>query len=394
MAQSVTILGSTGSIGESALRVMRHLGDEYRVYGLTCGSNLSAMARQVAEFRPRAVAVESHRVTATEEFRTIQNAYPDIEFLEGMDGVIELASRKVDISVSAIVGGAGLRPTLASIGAARRIALANKETLVMAGEIVMERAAAAGTEILPVDSEHSAIFSLLHGCNGTAERIILTASGGSLRDIPIEDLGSVSPARALAHPTWDMGDKITIDSATLMNKGLEVIEAHHLFRFDYDKIDVVIHPESIIHSMVETIDGAVYAQMSVTDMAIPILNAITYPEKKTNPFGRLDFAAIGKLTFSSWDPRRYPALDLCYDAGRRGGTMPIVLNAANEVAVRAFLDGAIPFTDIVKVVEKTMALMPASHPTSISEIFEADREARRRALSLIGSPPTIGAGGD
>ncbi|MBN1497549.1 MAG: 1-deoxy-D-xylulose-5-phosphate reductoisomerase, partial [Spirochaetes bacterium] len=260
----------------------------------------------------------------------------------------------------------------------------NKETLVMAGEIVTRKVREAGTELIPVDSEHSAVFSLTRGLtSGEIGRIILTASGGSLRDMAIEDLASVTPERALAHPTWDMGNKITIDSATLMNKGLEVIEAHHLFDIGYDRIDVLIHPESIVHSMVETVDGSIYAHMGVTDMVFPILNAIAYPEKRENPFGKLRLEEIGRLTFRACDRRRYPALDLCVAAGRRGGTMPAILNAANEAAVAAFLDGRIPFTGIVRVVEKTVEQQVVADNPGLDEIFSADREARSRAESII-----------
>ena len=317
MSRTISILGSTGSIGETTLRVARFLKDEFRVYGLACGGNLRLLEEQVREFRPEVVAVASLEAAMTDEYRGLVKKFPGTVFLEGEEGVAEMAGRSVDVLVSAIVGAAGLRPTLASIGAARRLALANKETLVMAGDIVKRKVRESGTELVPVDSEHSAVFSLTRGlAPGEIERVILTASGGSLRDVAIGELHAVTPERALAHPTWDMGNKITIDSATLVNKGLEVIEAHHLFDIGYDRIDVLIHPESIVHSMVETVDGAVYAHMGVTDMVFPILNALAYPEKRRNPFGRLRLEEIGRLTFRACDRARYPALDLCY----RGGT--------------------------------------------------------------------------
>ncbi|MBN2158912.1 MAG: 1-deoxy-D-xylulose-5-phosphate reductoisomerase [Spirochaetes bacterium] len=384
MGKTITILGSTGSIGETTLRVVRFLNDEYRVYGLACGGNLELLERQIREFRPAAAAVGSAGAASSPEFRSLAKKYPGTELLAGEEGVIELAGRSVDVLVSAIVGAAGLRPTLASLGAAKRIALANKETLVMAGDIVNGSVRASGAELVPVDSEHSALFSLTRGLNPPdIRRLILTASGGSLRDAAAEELAAVTPERALAHPTWDMGDKITIDSATLMNKGLEVIEAHHLFGIGYGEIDVLLHPESIVHSMVETVDGAVYAHMGVTDMVFPVLNALTFPAKRENPFGRLRLEEVGRLTFSAWDRGRYPALALAYAAGRRGGTQPAILNAANEVAVRAFLDRAIPFTGIVKVVEKTMELQNVLDKPGLGDIVDADREARGAAARII-----------
>jgi 1-deoxy-D-xylulose-5-phosphate reductoisomerase len=384
MSKSISILGSTGSIGETTLRVVRFLKDEYSVYGLACRGNLSLLDRQIEEFRPVVVAVESPEAAASGEYLFLKKKYPETRFLEQGDGVVELAGMSVDVLVSAIVGAAGLRPTMASLGAAKRLALANKETLVMAGDIVKRELSGSGTEMIPVDSEHSAVFSLTGGLRpAEIERIILTASGGSLREVSLDDLDAVTPERALAHPTWDMGSKITIDSATLMNKGLEVIEAHHLFNMAYDAIDVLIHPESIVHSMVETVDGSIYAHMGVTDMVFPVLNALCFPEKRGNPFGRLRLESIGKLTFAACDRKRYPALDLCYAAGRRGGTMPAVLNASNETAVSAFLDGRIRFTDIVRIVEKTMDKQNVVDNPGLEEIFGADREAREIATGII-----------
>jgi len=385
MSKIVSILGSTGSVGGTCMRVLRFLKDEYRVYGLTCGENIGELERQIREFRPAAVAVGGASAAASGEYQTLKGKYPDTEFLEGDEGVAELAGRRVDVLVSAIVGAAGLRPTLAGLSSAGRIALANKETLVMAGDIVKKGLASYKAELVPVDSEHSAVFSLMRGIDPTdVQRIVLTASGGSLREVPEGELPSVTPEQALAHPTWDMGSKITIDSATLMNKGFEVIEAHFLFGMDYDRIDVLLHPESIVHSMVETVDGGLYAYLSVTDMALPVLAALTYPAKLSNPFGRLRLEEISRLTFSACDRRRYPALDLCYEAGRRGGTLPAVLNASNEVAVGAFLAGAVPFTDIVKVVERTMGRHRVKDDPGIGEIFEADSEAREISRGIIG----------
>ncbi len=385
MSKTISILGSTGSIGESTLRVVRFLSKEFRVHGLACGGNIALLERQIREFLPAVVAVGSAGAAASAEYRELRKKFPAVEFLEGEEGTIELAGRRVDVLVSAIVGAAGLKPTLASLGSVKRLALANKETLVMAGDIVKKELAASGGELIPVDSEHSAVFCLTRGLpSAEIERVILTASGGSLRGTPVEDLSRVTPEQALAHPTWDMGNKITIDSATLMNKGLEVIEAHHLFDLPYEKIDVLVHPESVVHSMVETVDGAIYAHLGVTDMVFPVLNALTYPEKRSNPFGRLRLEETGKLTFAACDRERYPALELCYTAGRRGGTMPSILNAANEVAVAAFLAGRIRFTDIVKIVEKTMGKQNVLDNPGPGEIVDADREARDTASGFIG----------
>lgn len=381
---SLTILGSTGSIGLSTLRVVRSAPERFKVFGLACNRNLEILSHQIDEFRPAVVAIGDETVRDSEIIMLMRKRYPWVEFLFGEDGIIELASRKCDIVLSSIVGGAGLRPSLAALDGCKRLALANKETLVMAGDLFMKLAAEKGVELIPVDSEHSAIFMLLRNLeHRDVERIILTASGGSLRDYPVDELESVTPEIALKHPTWSMGSKITIDSATLMNKGLEVIEAHYLFKAEYDRIGVVIHPESIIHSMVETVDGAVYAHMGQADMALPILNALTYPEKIRNSFGRLNFAAVGKITFREYDSRRYPALELCCNAGRKGGNTPALLNAANEEAVYAFLDRRIAFTDIVNIVEKTVSLGRFRSVPDLNGIFESDAEARDIARGLI-----------
>jgi 1-deoxy-D-xylulose-5-phosphate reductoisomerase len=384
MSKTATILGSTGSIGVSTLRVVKFLGDEYRVYGLTCQKNITLLEAQIREFHPEAVAVESPEIVTSDEYRKLKKRYTEVEFLEGEEGVLELAGRQVDILVSAIVGAAGLKPTLNAVNSSKRIALANKETLVMAGDIFTGKISSENNELIPVDSEHSAVFSLLNNITSSyVERIILTASGGSLRNLPIEKMDSVTPEMALEHPTWEMGNKITIDSATLMNKGLEVIEAHYLFGFEYDKIDVLIHPESIVHSMIELVDGALHAHMGVADMALPILNAMKYPEKVRNDFGRLKLEEIGSLHFAVHDRKRYPSLELCYNAGKEGGTMPAVLNAANEVAVDAFLSKKIKFTDIVRVVGRTMKKLSNIKDPDIDDIIASDSESREISKSII-----------
>ncbi len=380
---NLTILGSTGSIGKSALRVVKAMPQRFKVIGLACNRNLDILYKQIEEFKPRFVAVAD--IFAQESlYEDMKNKFPQVEFMQGVDGIVEISRRECDLTVSAITGSAGLVPSIAALDGCKRLALANKETLVMAGDIFMTMAKDRGVELIPVDSEHSAIFSLLDGLKPEfLQRIILTASGGSFRDYEGESLEDVTPEMALNHPTWSMGSKITIDSATLMNKGLEVIEARHLFNIDYDKIDVVIHPESIIHSMIETVDGAVYAHMGVADMALPILNAMTYPDKIKNSFGRLDFSSIKSLSFREYDKIRFPALELCYQAGKSGGVMPAVLNAANESAVYAFLDKRIGFTDIVPVVVECMNRVSVFSNPGIEDIIRISQETTKTAESII-----------
>jgi 1-deoxy-D-xylulose-5-phosphate reductoisomerase len=384
MSSKITILGSTGSIGVSALKVLRSTEHNFDVYGLSCHSNLKLFEEQLIEFKPEVAVVSSHEALKTEEYARLKGKFTSVKFLEGQEGLLELVNSKTDVVVSAIVGAAGLMPTLASLANIKRLALANKETLVMAGDIVTRKVKEHGVKLVPVDSEHSAIFSLIDNIDKShINKIILTASGGSMRNKTLKEMHSITPREALKHPTWNMGKKISIDSATLMNKGLEVIEAHHLFNLDYDSISVIIHPQSIIHSMVETIDGAVYAYMTVPDMVHPIFNALMYPDVRKNPFGKLDFEKISKLEFSKYDIDKFPALELCYSAGREGGTMPAVLNAANEVAVHAFLERKILFTDIVKIVEKTMNSHKKVDDPDLDEIFASDKWAREIAGSMI-----------
>lgn len=382
--RTISILGSTGSIGLSSLRVIKTFPDRFRIFGLACNRNLEKLSQQINEYRPSVVAIGDKSAAGTDLVTQLIKKNEGVEFLFGEEGITELASRKTDIVISSIAGSAGLRPSLAAIEGCKRLALANKETLVMAGDIFIKLAEENGVELIPVDSEHSAVFSLL--CNlkpGDAENIILTASGGSLRDYMKEDFKDVTPEIALKHPSWNMGNKITIDSATLMNKGLEVIEAHHLFNFSYDNIKVIIHPESIIHSMIETVDGAVYAHMGVTDMVFPIINALTYPEKISNPFGKLDLAGIGSLNFRKYDREKFPALELCYSAGITGGNIPAALNSANEAAVYAFLDRKISFTDIVEIVEKTIDSIDKISAPDLKDIFETHIEAGNLASGFI-----------
>jgi 1-deoxy-D-xylulose-5-phosphate reductoisomerase len=381
MLKTVTILGSTGSIGASALRVIRSFPDKFKIYGLACNNNIDLLENQIAEFLPKVCAIG---ISDKSKIDSLKNKYKEIEFIYGENSAVEIALRPVDIVLTAIVGAAGLLPSMTAIKSAKRIALANKETLVMAGDIFMKTVIENKVELIPVDSEHGAIFAIMKNLSVTdIEKIILTASGGSLRDFYIDDLDAVTPEEALNHPTWVMGNKITIDSATLMNKGFEVIEAHYLFKIPYNKIDVVIHPESVVHSMVETVDGSVFAHMGITDMAMPILNAFSFPECIKNDFGRLDLVKRGSLHFNHCEDKRYPALNLCYEAGKTGGTMPAVINAANEIAVRAFLNKKIAFTDIAKIAENTMNSHNVIKDSNIEEIINADKEARIFAESFI-----------
>jgi 1-deoxy-D-xylulose-5-phosphate reductoisomerase len=379
----IAILGSTGSIGVSTLDVVRQHPGRFSVAGLAAGSNVRLLAEQVREFRPKVVSVrDASSVAALRE----ELGADCPELLHGTEGASAVASAdEAEFVVSAIVGAAGLVPTVAAIRAGKHIGLANKETMVVAGRLVSDLARKHGVEILPVDSEHSAIYQSLAGHrHEDVLRVILTASGGPFLNTPAEELRKVTPARALKHPKWDMGAKITIDSSTLMNKGLEVIEAHWLFDMPADKIGVVVHPQSIIHSMVEYIDGCVMAQLGVPDMRAPIAYAMAWPERCPSGIGRLDLAKTGTLTFLEPDTGRFPCLRLAYDALKAAKTYPAVLNAANEVAVAAFLDGRIGFTGIPELVERTMQAHEAWEPVELDEYLQADAWARKTAGQLIG----------
>ena len=351
MPQRVLILGSSGSIGTSTLDVIRDYSDRFRVVGLSVRANVDLLADQVAEFGPAAVCVADADAAVQARGRM-----GDAEILEGESGLTELVRRvDADVLVVATVGFAGLFPTLAGIERGMRIALANKEVLVVGGEMVMERARSAGVDILPIDSEHNAVFQSLAGNRREdIRRIVLTASGGPFRNHDVGALEAVTVAQALDHPTWDMGAKITIDSATLMNKGFEVIEACHLFGVGPERVDVVIHPQSVVHSMVEYADGSVIAQMGQTDMYLPILNVLAYPDRLPNKFEPLDLASLGSLTFEH--PRRsdFPCLDYAFEAIGRGGTVPAALNGANEIAVREFLEGRIGFGDVPRAIRHVL----------------------------------------
>jgi len=376
MKKRVAVLGSTGSIGNQTLQVIRNLRDSFELIGLSGGDNLELLVKQIKEFRPKIVSIKSES-----NARKLKELFPDIQVEYGMEGLTSVACHDdVDIVVTALAGGIGLVPTYNAIKERKNIALANKETLVMAGNIIINEAKNNNVEILPVDSEHSAIFQCLNGNKRhQVNRIILTASGGPFRGLKKKDLSSVTPEKALKHPNWNMGKKISIDSATLMNKGLEVIEARWLFDINYDKIDVVIHPQSIIHSMVEFIDGSILAQMGETDMRVPIQYALTYPDRVFNTYHKLDLSKRDVLTFEQPDLETFPCLSLAYEAGRIGGTMTAVMNGANEEAVRMFLENKISFLEIPLVIERVMGKHILIKNPGISDVLEAEKWAKEEA---------------
>ena len=379
----VVILGSTGSIGESALKVARDLPDRMQVVGLAAGRSAKSLLAQAQEFKPKAVALYD-----TAELETIRGSLPHGTACHGgAEGLIELATMpEADMVLISIVGTAGLAPALAAIRAGKAIAVASKEILVMAGEEVTREAAKYGVPILPVDSEHNAIFQCLVGePTRHIRRLILTASGGPFRKTPAADLAKVTPAQALKHPTWTMGTKITIDSATLFNKGLEMIEARWLFGVPMSQVDVVVHPQSIVHSLVEFMDGSQLAQLSHSDMCFPIQYAVTYPDRLPNRLKPLNLAEMGSLTFEAPDPERFPALRLAREAGDKGGTLPAVLNAANEIAVPAFLAGEILFPAIWHTVEAVMQRHQNVEHPSLEQILKADAWARAAAQEEVAS---------
>lgn len=381
--KKLTILGSTGSIGVSTLEVVSSYRDRFQVVALTAGSNLELLKQQIEAFRPRLVSVLNSDL-AIQLDRMLTGSKPEIH--HGVAGMIAAATAgESDVVVAAIVGAAGLVPTAAAIKAGKDIALANKETLVTAGRIIMDLVKEKGVGLYPVDSEHSAVFQSLEGqSRKDVKRIILTASGGPFLNLPLENLPRVSIADALNHPNWSMGQKITIDSATMMNKGLEVIEARWLFDTPAERIDVNIHPQSIIHSMVEYADGCVMAQLGVPDMKAPIAYALTYPERIPTGVKPLDLTVLSGLTFMAPDYRRFPALKLAYDALGAGESMPAVMNAANEVAVEAFLKGKIGFTDIATSIARTMDIHESQALATVEDVLSIDLWARGKTRELLG----------
>ncbi len=379
----LAILGSTGSIGRNALAVVAEHPQEFAIVSLAAGRNLEVLAKQVEKFRPLLVSVRDEELAA--RFKEMLPSGPKPEILAGPAGAVAVATHpEVDMVLSAMVGAVGLEPTLAAIEAHKAVALANKETLVAAGPLVMAAAASHGVPLIPVDSEHSAIFQAAQGQQREGiRRLWLTASGGPFRTWPLARLAQVTPAQALKHPTWNMGAKITIDSATMMNKALEVIEAHVLFGVPVAQIEVYIHPQSIIHSLVEFVDGSVLAQLGVPDMRLPIAYALAYPRRLPLKGAALDLGEVAQLTFERPDLERFPCLRLGYEAAAGGGTLPAVLNAANEVVVAAFLNGQLSFLGIPQVVEKTMTAHQAEPVTNLEQILAVNAWARAYAQELV-----------
>jgi 1-deoxy-D-xylulose-5-phosphate reductoisomerase len=378
MTKNISILGSTGSIGTQTLDVIRNLGD-VKVWSMTANTSIELFEKQIREFKPKLVCVMNEE-KAVELKKNISDL--SVKVVSGMDGLVEAATMsEADTVVNSVVGNIGLVPTVAAIKSGKNIALANKETLVTSGELVMKLVKENNVAMYPVDSEHSAIFQSLQGNESNKiKRILLTASGGPFRKV--DDLKNVTLADALNHPNWSMGKKITIDSATMMNKGLEVIEAKWLFDVSLGQIQVVVHPQSIVHSAVEYEDGAVIAQMGVPDMKVPIQYALTYPKREPNPFPKLDLFSVGTLTFEEADPEKFKCLALAYRAIETGGTMPAVLNAANEIAVGRFIDEKIAFVDIPKLIETTMNAYTVKYNYTLEDVLEADKWAREYTLGL------------
>ncbi|WP_194847218.1 1-deoxy-D-xylulose-5-phosphate reductoisomerase [Candidatus Neptunochlamydia vexilliferae] len=375
--KNIAILGSTGSIGTNTLEVAAHLG--YEVSALAAHSNIDLLEAQVQKFHPKCVAVFDR-----ERGEELKRRLPDTPIVFGMEGLVEAATLpEVDFVVSAIVGAAGIVPTLRAIETGKTIGLANKEVLIAAGELIMEAAKKQNVQILPIDSEHSAIFQCLQGESPSAvDRLILTASGGPFRNYSYQELEAVKPEKALNHPNWKMGKKITIDSSTLMNKGLEVIEAKFLFNTPVEKIAVVVHPQSIVHSLVEYVDGSLIAQMGVHDMRVPIQYALTYPERKKGISPCFDFQKWSKLEFFKPDLKKFPCLRLAYEAAKVGGTLPCFMNGANEVLVHHFLEGKIRWVEIGQKLETLMEAHKAYPQESLETLLEVDKEARTLAMTL------------
>nr|MBO2483523.1 1-deoxy-D-xylulose-5-phosphate reductoisomerase [Bacillota bacterium] len=379
--RKVAVLGSTGSIGRQALEVIEAMPDRFQVVSLAAGRNVDLLARQVARTGARLVAAGDPASAA--ELR--QRVGPGVQVVWGPEGLMQAAlDAGADVVVVAVVGAAGLVPTVRALAAGKRVALANKEALVAGGRLVVDALRSGGGTLLPVDSEHSAIFQCLEGEERrSVRRLVLTASGGPFRTATLAEMERATPREALRHPTWSMGGKITVDSATLMNKGLEVIEAHWLFGVGYDQIRVLVHPQSIVHSLVEFVDGSVKAQLGTPDMRLPIQYALCYPDRVPRVWSELSLAAAGALTFEEPDFERFPCLGLAYEAGRAGGTAPAVLNAANEVAVHAFLDGKIGFLDIARCVERVLGAHTVEEAEDLDTVLGADAWARREAEAFV-----------
>lgn len=386
--QNLTLLGSTGSIGLSTLDVVRRLGSRYRVFALVCGKNAGELAQQILEFRPEIAVVADENIRQTLAQKLVAAGLPKAEWPELLHGpearIAAATTPQVDFVMSAIVGVAGLEATYEAVKRGKRVGLANKEVLVASGQLIMAAAKDSGTELLPVDSEHNGAHQCLRaGRRKDAIRLILTASGGPFRNTLRTELQHVTPSQALKHPTWKMGQRITIDCATMMNKGFEVIEACWLFDFSPKEVDVVVHPQSTVHAMVEFNDGSVIAQVSATDMRMPIQYAMTYPERSSAPVPRLDWSQARNWEFEPPDLQKFPLLRLAYQAIETGGTAGCTLNAADEMAVEAFLQEKISFPAIAEVVEETLQRVPVRIPKSVAEVVETDRRSREVAAGLI-----------
>ena len=381
MRRRIAILGATGSIGKSTLDLIERSPERFEVVAVTAATNSEALADIARRTGAKlAVVADDARLSDLQ----VRLAGTDCRAASGEQALIDAATVDADLVIAAIVGCAGLKPVMAAVEAGRTVALANKEALVTAGELMTGAAARHGAILLPVDSEHNAIFQCLAGSDkDDVARIILTASGGPFRTASAETIAAATPEQAVAHPNWSMGAKISVDSATLMNKGLELIEAHYLFGLPSNRIDILIHPQSVIHSMVEFVDGSVLAQLGSPDMRIPIAYALAWPERMETPAQRLDLAAVARLDFEAPDVGRFPALGVAREALEAGGAAPIVLNAANEVAVASFLSGEIRFTDIVRVVEEALGDAQARAPQSVGDVLEIDRVTRSRVRTLM-----------
>ena len=393
MLKKLAILGSTGSIGRQALEVVKEFPDYFQVIALAAGSNLELLIEQTRIFKPRYVVIANPGLypELKQRLSASPNEYsPELAISTGLEGLTEIAAMpEVDLVLVAVVGSVGIKPTLAAIRAGKRIALANKETLVAAGSIIMPASVAAGVDIIPVDSEHSAIFQCIAGRpHSEITKLLITASGGPFRTYHRRELESVTLEDALRHPNWRMGGKITIDSATMVNKGLEIIEAHWLFNMPFDRIEAVAHPESIVHSMIQLADGSWIGQLGLCDMRLPIQLGLTFPDRFPHSFPVLDFSKKIALHFEPVNPELLPAITLAYEAGRQGGSLPAAMNAANEIAVHAFLEGKIRFTDILRMVSKVMGRHQnqgfKTAPT-LDEILAVDLWARETAAKLITS---------
>jgi 1-deoxy-D-xylulose-5-phosphate reductoisomerase len=381
MTKRIAILGSTGSIGTQTLDVIAHERERFQIEALSGGYNLAHLIQQVNQFRPKIVSIATKELA--EELAL--HVPSGTKVFYGEEGLLEAAAgTEAEFVITALVGSQGLKPTIAAINAGKNIGLANKETLVSAGHIVMDAVKRKGVSLLPIDSEHSAIFQCLNGENRSEiADITLTASGGSFRDRTREELEGVTVEQALRHPNWSMGAKITIDSATMVNKGLEVIEAHWLFGLSYDQINVLLHPESVIHSYVQFVDNSIIAQLGNPDMRVPIQYALTYPERFPTPTKPLNLAELGKLHFRNMDFARFPCLRMAYECGRQGGSAPTVFNAANEIAVARFLNGEITFLQIEDVIEETLQHHTVVAQPSLEAIHELDKWARERAAAAL-----------